>query len=73
MMPTTGDQDGNDQSGGVNSFSRASLLPITQDDSDNIKITYKVAQHIEVCYYDDPKCELLDLICGHNWENGVLM
>jgi hypothetical protein len=44
MMPTTGDQDGDDQSGGGNSSSTASLVPVTQDDNDNIEITDEVAQ-----------------------------
>jgi hypothetical protein len=73
MMPTTGDQDGDDQSGGGNSSSTASLVPVTQDDSDNIEITDEVAQHIEEHYSDNPECELFDLICGHGWDNGVLM
>jgi hypothetical protein len=42
MMPTTGDQDGDDQSGGGNSSSTASPVPITQDESDNIEITDEV-------------------------------
>jgi hypothetical protein len=73
MTPTTGDQDGDDQSGGGNSSSTASPVPLTQDDSDNIEITDEVAQHIEDRYSDDPECELFDLICGHGWDNGVLM
>jgi hypothetical protein len=31
----------------ANSSSTASLVPVTQDDSDNIEITDEVAQHIE--------------------------
>jgi hypothetical protein len=74
MMPTTdGHQDGDDQSGGGNSSSTASLVPVTQDDSDNIEITDGVAQHIEEHYSDDPECELFDSICGHGWDNRVLM
>jgi hypothetical protein len=73
MTPTTGNQDGDDQSGGGNSSSTASLVPVTQDNSDNIEITDEVAQHIEECYSDDPQCELFDLICGHGWDNRVLM
>jgi hypothetical protein len=73
MMPTTGNQDGDDQSGGGNSSSTASPVPVTQDNSDNIEITDKVVQHIEECYYDNPECELFDSICGHSWDNGVLM
>jgi hypothetical protein len=61
MMPTTGDQDGDNQSGGGNSSSTASLVPVTQDDSDNIEITDEVAQHIEDPYSYDPECELFDL------------
>jgi hypothetical protein len=64
MTPTTGHQDGDDQS---------SLAPVTQDNSDNIEITDGVAQHIEEHYSDDPECELFDSICGHGWDNGVLM
>jgi hypothetical protein len=45
MTPTTGDQDGDDQSGGGDSSSTASPVPVTQDDSDNIEITNEVAQH----------------------------
>jgi hypothetical protein len=73
MMPTTGDQDGDDQSGGGNSSSTASLVPVTQDNSDNTEITDEVSQHIEDRYSDDPECELFDSICGHGWDNGVLM
>jgi hypothetical protein len=47
MMPTTGDQDGDDQSGGGDSSSTASPVPVTQDNSDNIEITDEVAQHIK--------------------------
>jgi hypothetical protein len=46
MTPTTGDQDGDNQSGGGNSCSTASSVPVTQDNNDNIEITDKVAQHI---------------------------
>jgi hypothetical protein len=73
MMPTTGDQDGDDQSGGGNSSSTASPVPVTQADHDNIDITDEVAQHIKERYSDDPGCELFDSICGHSWDNGVLM
>jgi hypothetical protein len=73
MMPTNGDQDGDDQSGGGNSSSTASLVPVTQDDSDNIVITDKVVQHIKEHYSNDPECELFNSICGHGWDNGVLM
>jgi hypothetical protein len=47
MTPTTGDQDGDNQSGGGNFSSTASPVPVTQDNNDNIEITDKVAQHIE--------------------------
>jgi hypothetical protein len=73
MTPTTGDQDGDDQSGGGNSSSTASPVPVTQDNSDNIEITDEVAQHIEDRYSNDPECELFNSICGHGWDNGVLM
>jgi hypothetical protein len=73
MTPTTGNQDGDDQSGGGNSSSTASPVPATQDNSDNIEITDEVAQHIEDRYSDDLECELFDSICGHGWDNGVLM
>jgi hypothetical protein len=73
MMPSTGNQDGDNQSGGGNSSSTASPVPVTQDDSDNIEITDKVAQHIEERYSDNPECELFDSICGHGWDNRVLM
>jgi hypothetical protein len=73
MMPTTRDQDGDNQSGGGNSSSTSSPVPATQDDSDNIKITDEVAQHIKEHYSDNPECELFNSICGHSWDNGVLM
>jgi hypothetical protein len=73
MMPSTGNQDGDNQSGGGNSSSTASPVPVTQDDSDNIEITDEVAQHIEEHYSDNPECELFNSICGHGWDNRVLM
>jgi hypothetical protein len=38
-----------------------------------MEITDEVAQHIEERYSNDPECELFDSICGHGWDNGVLM
>jgi hypothetical protein len=65
MTPTTGwqpaSQGGDNQSGGGGA-STASPVPVTQDNSDNIEITDEVAQHIKEHYYDNPECELFDLI-----------
>jgi hypothetical protein len=39
LMPTTCNQNGDDQSGGANSSSAATPVPLTQDNSDDINIT----------------------------------
>jgi hypothetical protein len=56
-----------------NSSSTASPVSVTKDDSYNIDITDKVVQHIKEHYSNDPKYELFDLICGHSWDNRVMM
>jgi hypothetical protein len=64
LMPTTCNQNGDDQSGGANSYSAATPVPLTQDNSDDINITDEVAQHIMDHYSNDPECDMFDLICG---------
>jgi hypothetical protein len=74
--PSTGDQQDDNQVGGVNEdLSSAAAVLVTQDDVDNmdVNVSDEVAHHIETHYYDDHDDDMFDLICGHSWDSGVLM
>jgi hypothetical protein len=74
--PSTGDQQDDDQVGGVDTgLSSAAVVLVTQDDVDDmdINVSNKVAHHIETHYSDDHDDDMFDSICGHSWDSGVLM
>jgi hypothetical protein len=74
--PSTGDQQDDDQVGGVDEdLSSAAAVLVTQDDVDDmdVNVSDEVAHHIETHYSDDHDDDMFDSICGHSWDSGVLM
>jgi hypothetical protein len=74
--PSTSDQHDDNQVGGVNEdLSAAAALLVTQDNDDDMDITIsnEVAHHIEIHYSNDCNDDMFNSICGHSWDNGVLM
>jgi hypothetical protein len=73
--PSTGDQQDDDQVGGVDEgLSLAAAVLVTQDNDDmDVNESDEVAHHIETHYSDDQDDDMFDSICGHSWDSGVLM